>query len=145
MERIELFFQVPVVQTFGMTEAVADHDQSLASRHQKSRLYGPKLWPDDFYKGPKGGGLSPGETGEILVRGENVVASYEGNKEATAQLFRDDWFHMGDSSFLDADDYLFSRAGSRSRSIAGAKQLFRKKSTMSSPRTRRSNRPRPSA
>ena len=47
------------------------------------------------------------ETGEILVRGENVMAGYHGRPQETAAVIDDDgWFHTGDVGYLDRDGYL---------------------------------------
>lgn len=45
---------------------------------------------------PGGVPLPPGETGEICIRGHNVMARYSGNAEATAEALRGGWFHSGD-------------------------------------------------
>ncbi len=50
--------------------------------------------------------LSPGETGEIWVRGPNVFSGYWNNPAATAAAFHADWFRTGDLGVLSADDYL---------------------------------------
>ena len=73
---------------------------------------------------PNGRELSPSETGEILVRGENVVAGYEGNKEATAQSFRDGWFHTGDTGYLDADGYLFLKGRIKEQINRGGEKII---------------------
>jgi acyl-CoA synthetase (AMP-forming)/AMP-acid ligase II len=53
--------------------------------------------------GPAGEPLPPGEVGEILVRGHNVMSRYAGNPDATAQAFAGGWFHTGDLGMLRAD------------------------------------------
>ena len=50
--------------------------------------------------------LKPGETGEIVIRGPNVIAGYENNPEANASAFAHGWFHTGDQGMLDDDLYL---------------------------------------
>lgn len=47
-----------------------------------------------------GAELATGMTGELWVRGPNVVAGYWNNPEATADAFTDGWFHTGDAAFL---------------------------------------------
>ncbi|TQJ37041.1 class I adenylate-forming enzyme family protein [Streptomyces sp. SLBN-115] len=41
----------------------------------------------------------PGETGEICMRGHNVMSRYQGNPDATAQAFAGGWFHSQDLGY----------------------------------------------
>ena len=50
--------------------------------------------------------LSAGETGEIVIRGENVTRGYENNPKANAEAFTHGWFRTGDQGVMDADGYL---------------------------------------
>src|SRR5262249_11854715 len=98
MERIEAFFQLPVVQTFGMTEAgPLITTNPLPPGIRKAGSTGPSCGPMISILDQNGPELRPGEIGEILVKGENVVTCYEDNQEANAQSFHDGWFHTGDT------------------------------------------------
>jgi fatty-acyl-CoA synthase len=44
--------------------------------------------------------------GEVLIRGNVVLAGYWGQPEATAEALADDWFHTGDGGTLGEDGYL---------------------------------------
>jgi acyl-CoA synthetase (AMP-forming)/AMP-acid ligase II len=45
---------------------------------------------------PDGSRAEPGETGEVCMRGHNVMTGYRGNPQATREAFRGGWFHSGD-------------------------------------------------
>lgn len=49
--------------------------------------------------------VATGEAGELCVRGENVMAGYWRNPEATQQAVRGGWFHTGDLATVDEDGF----------------------------------------
>jgi long-chain acyl-CoA synthetase len=49
--------------------------------------------------------LPPGEVGELLIRGPQVMAGYWNDPSATAQALRDGWLHTGDLAVCDADGF----------------------------------------
>jgi long-chain acyl-CoA synthetase len=48
-----------------------------------------------------------GETGEIIIRGPNVMKGYWAKQDETAEVLRNGWLHSGDVGRLDADGYLY--------------------------------------
>ena len=51
--------------------------------------------------------LGPGQTGEVCVRGKNVMQGYWNNPEETARVRRDGWLLTGDIGHRDEDGYYF--------------------------------------
>ena len=54
-----------------------------------------------------GSALPAGERGEICIRSPVNVRGYWNKPQATAEAFRDGWFHTGDVGYLDEDGFLF--------------------------------------
>jgi thioesterase domain-containing protein len=51
--------------------------------------------------------LPLGQTGEVVIRGPDVMAGYENNPEANRSAFTNGWFRTGDQGYQDADGHLF--------------------------------------
>lgn len=47
-----------------------------------------------------------GERGEVVIRGANVMKGYYKRPEATAEAFKNGWFHSGDIGIMDDEGYL---------------------------------------
>ena len=56
--------------------------------------------------GEDGRDAAPGQSGEVCVRGPNVMLGYWNDTEATARVLREGWLHTGDVGRLDEDGYL---------------------------------------
>ena len=65
-----------------------------------------------------------GELGEVLVRGDTVMAGYWNNPEATAQTLRGGWLHTGDVGSLDADGFLTLQGRSKDVIISGGSNIY---------------------
>ncbi|MDH5443726.1 MAG: AMP-binding protein [Hadesarchaea archaeon] len=100
---------VTVVQGYGLSEASpVTHENPL--RQIKIESVGPPI-PDTEQKivDPETGTkeLPPGEVGEVIIRGPQVMKGYWKRPEATAKAIRDGWLYTGDLGKIDEDDYLY--------------------------------------
>jgi long-chain acyl-CoA synthetase len=73
---------------------------------------------------PHGRPLPPGEVGEVLVRGDTVMAGYWRNPEATAATVRDGWLWTGDVGSLDTDGFLTLKDRSKDLLISGGSNIY---------------------
>jgi long-chain acyl-CoA synthetase len=51
--------------------------------------------------------LGPGEVGEVVIRGHNIMKGYWQRPDATAEAMRGGWFHSGDMGRTDEDGYFY--------------------------------------
>lgn len=107
MAALENTFGVPVIESYGMTEA--SHQMAsnpLPPRPRFAGSVGTAAGPEIAIMDANGALLPSGELGEVVIRGRNVTAGYENNPEANAIAFQNGWFRTGDQGFLDSDGYL---------------------------------------
>ncbi|MFO1219704.1 MAG: AMP-binding protein [Burkholderiaceae bacterium] len=72
---------------------------------------------------PQGREVPRGASGEILVRGANVMSGYWRDAKATAQALADGWFHSGDSGHLDDDGFLWVDGRLKDMIISGGENV----------------------
>ena len=68
--------------------------------------------------------LPPGETGEVLCRGDVVMEGYWRNPGATAATLRGGWLHTGDVGALDGEGYLTLKDRSKDVIISGGSNIY---------------------
>jgi acyl-CoA synthetase (AMP-forming)/AMP-acid ligase II len=107
MEALETTFGVPVIESYGMTEAAHQMASNPLPPHPRfSACVGIAAGPDVAIMDEDGRLLPAGALGEIVIRGRNVTAGYEANPDANANAFTNGWFRTGDQGILDDAGYL---------------------------------------
>ncbi|MGW3242745.1 AMP-binding protein [Streptomyces sp. NPDC001070] len=101
---------VPWYEAFGMTETgadlrvgEADHDAAVGSGcvGRPTARRDVRIVDDQDRPVPRG------RTGEIVLRGIGLMDGYLGRPEATAEAFRDGWFHTGDLGRMDEEGRVY--------------------------------------
>ncbi|MEJ2164774.1 MAG: AMP-binding protein [Desulfobacterales bacterium] len=67
---------------------------------------------------------SPGEPGELLVKGPGVMSEYYKNPEATAATLKDGWLHTGDIARMDEDGFIWLVDRAKDIIITGGENIF---------------------
>ena len=68
--------------------------------------------------------LAVGEIGEVLIKGDSVMAGYWSNPTATAAALRDGWLFTGDVGCLDGDGFLTLKDRSKDLIISGGSNIY---------------------
>ncbi|GAA1958651.1 long-chain fatty acid--CoA ligase [Nocardioides panacihumi] len=68
--------------------------------------------------------LPAGEVGEVVTRGEHVMAGYWNKPQVTAATVRDGWLHTGDGGYLDEDGYLYIVDRIKDMIITGGENVY---------------------
>jgi len=118
-------FGIAIVETMGLTETAA---QILSNPLDKSRhklgspgiAYGNQVIVADASGQP----CAAGQTGELWVRGANVMDGYFRNPQATAEaITADGWLRTGDLGHRDADGYFFITGRLKELIIKGGENI----------------------
>ncbi len=117
---------VPMLQVYGSTETcpiaayqkLGDANMNHASTGRAGLHCELRVVGDD------GRDLDRGERGEVLVRGDNVMFEYWGDKSATEDAFYQDWFRTGDIGHMDEGDRLYIDDRAKDVIISGGENIY---------------------
>ena len=118
---------VILLQGYGLSEAapvvlLLDTDLALAKIGSAGR---PPLFVDVRITDPSGDDVVPGHTGELLVRGPNVMSGYWRRPDATAEVLIDGgWLRTGDAARIDADGDVWIVDRFADRFVSGGETIY---------------------
>ena len=100
---------MPTFQGYGLSEAtpiICANSAGHARFGSSGRIVSPM---ECTIRDDENNILPNGQTGEIVIKGENVMAGYWKNPEATAETVVDGWLHTGDRGYICKEDpkYLY--------------------------------------
>jgi len=106
LQRFEAALGVPVVETYGMTEAASMITANPVDGPRKPGSAGRPAGSQVKIELPDGGGAAAGEVGRVRIRGAGVIARYDSGGRPGV-IDADGWLDTSDLGYLDADGYLF--------------------------------------
>ena len=109
LQRFFYAIGIPMFQGYGLSEATPVISTNSPKYHwHRFGSSGKILIPLDLkILDEEGREVPRGTKGEIVIRGENVMAGYWKNPEATAEAIRDGWLHTGDMGYVSEDEFLY--------------------------------------
>ncbi|MDR0811735.1 MAG: AMP-binding protein [Paludibacter sp.] len=107
LQRFFYAIGIPMFQGYGLSEATPIISAN-SQEHHKLGSSGFLVKPLDLKICDLSGQELPNyEKGEIVIRGENVMAGYYKNEKDTAETLRNGWLHTGDMGYMDDDGFLY--------------------------------------
>jgi long-chain acyl-CoA synthetase len=108
MRAFEEKFRVTILEGYGLSETSPVATFNPVDGERKPGSVGVPVWGVDVaIMDELDNEVAQGELGEIVIRGHNIMKSYYGKPEATAEAMRGGWFHTGDIGQIDDDGYVY--------------------------------------
>ncbi|MCT4616560.1 MAG: AMP-binding protein [Marinifilaceae bacterium] len=107
LQRFFYAIGIPMFQGYGLSEASPIISSNSINHH---KLGSSGFLVEDMELkicDSEGNSLQPGEKGEIVIKGGNVMKAYWKNKSATDECLKNNWLHTGDMGYMDNDGYLY--------------------------------------
>jgi fatty-acyl-CoA synthase len=117
---------ITVQQAYGMTESAPagtalDSADAVAKVGSAGRS---QFFVDVRVVRPDGSECAPGEVGEVVLSGPNIMAGYWNAPQETAAAIVDGWYHSGDAGSTDEDGYLYIRDRYKDMIISGGENVY---------------------
>ena len=117
---------ITVQQAYGMTESapagtMLDSADAVAKVGSAGKS---QFFVDVRVVRPDGTECGPGEIGEVVLSGPNIMAGYWNAPEETAAAIVDGWYHSGDAGSTDEDGYLYIRDRYKDMIISGGENVY---------------------
>lgn len=109
LRQFEGKFRVPLLEGYGLTEASPVVTLNPLRGIRKAGSIGIALSKNIELKviDENGNALGYGKTGELLVKGPNVMQGYYHQPEASAETIRQNWLYTGDMARIDEEGYVY--------------------------------------
>src|SRR2546426_3921647 len=123
-EAFEKRFNVPIYEGYGQTEAAPVVTLNRPGARKPGTIGPPvpgvevAIWDDQDRV------LTPGEVGEIMVRGRNVMQGYHHLPEETAKTISNGWLHTGDLGTFDDEGFVSITGRKKDLIISAGENIY---------------------
>ncbi|MEF2094643.1 long-chain fatty acid--CoA ligase [Bacillus sp. CFBP9009] len=127
IHQFEKKFRVTILEGFGMSEtSPTTHRNPVIGQKKQGSIGIPYPNTDAKIVDLKSGvdELPAGETGELIIKGPQVMRGYWKNPEETATALRDGWLYTGDIATMDEDGYFYIVGRKKDMIIASGYNVY---------------------
>ncbi|MBU0475154.1 MAG: AMP-binding protein [Bacteroidetes bacterium] len=107
LQRFFYAIGIPMFQGYGLSEAAPIISANVPAIHKLGSSGRIVKNLDVKIINSDGNEVPIGESGEIICKGENVMAGYWNNEKSTKETLKDGWLYTGDLGYLDNDGFLY--------------------------------------
>jgi long-chain acyl-CoA synthetase len=126
-EDFEKRYGIKIIEGYGMTEGTVASTINPRFGERKIGSIGiPMPGQDVRIFSDNDEELPPGEIGEIVIRGPNVMKEYLNRKPETEETLRNGWLHSGDLGYMDKEGYFFIVDRKKDMIIRGGENVYPK-------------------
>jgi long-chain acyl-CoA synthetase len=121
-------FGFEIIEGWGLTEAGANNTVNPVYGKKKVGSIGiPMKGTEMRIVDDDGNALAPGQTGEIVISGPQLMKGYWNKPAETAEVLRNGWLHTGDVGFVDEDGYFWITDRKKDLIIKGGENISPRK------------------
>lgn len=117
---------LPLLQVYGATETcpIAVYQRSADAAQHPGSVGKAALHCELRLTNAAAEDVAPGTSGEIWIRGPNVMQSYWGKPMESAAALQGGWYHSGDVGHQDEEGYLYVDGRSKDVIISGGENIY---------------------
>jgi fatty-acyl-CoA synthase len=117
---------VPLVQIYGATETcpIATYLTPEDAMRKPASAGKAAVHCEVRVIDERGNDVAQGISGEVVVKGPNLMRGYWNQPEATAQALQDGWFYTGDMGYFDAEGFLYINGRKKDMIISGGENIY---------------------
>jgi long-chain acyl-CoA synthetase len=124
MQRFEETFNCLVIEGYGLSESTCRSTFNPPDKRRRPGSCGLPIGNEMRVVDEDDREVADGELGEIVLRGENILKGYYKNEAATADAFRNGWFHTGDVGYRDTDGFYYIVDRKSDMIIRGGENIY---------------------
>jgi long-chain acyl-CoA synthetase len=124
MHRFEETFNCLVIEGYGLSESTCRSTFNPPNERRRPGSCGLPIGNEMRVVDENDQDVPDGELGEIVLRGENILKGYFKNEAATANAFRNGWFHTNDIGYRDADGFFYIVDRKSDMIIRGGENIY---------------------